>query len=125
MNQLKIFLPFVALQALLTALQWWAAGFNTALALGCLAVSAIVLPAVCGWRLGRNRAPIWLSSVSGAGLTATWIATAYIGHLITGEPDEETWSNVVRIAFWWLITFQVAFAYVGGNRGLKKTTNAA
>ena len=125
MRQIKTILIFIALQAVLAVLQWWIASSSIPLALVCLAVSAIVLPLIYGWRLGRLRTPVLLASASGALLTLAWIATGYIVQSITGEPDAGTWRRVVTIALGLLLVFQVAFAYVGGNRGLRKDKNAA
>jgi hypothetical protein len=125
MQQFKIILVFVLIQSLLVALQWWLVPPDSALNFVSLAVSALVLPTTCGWRLGRVRTPVAMSTASGALLTLAWIGTGYIAHWITGEPDAEVWGRVVSLAFSWLLTFQLAFAYVGGNRGFRKATNAA
>ena len=125
MRRLQIVAVFALLQSLLVAVQWVLVEPESALNFVCLAVSAFVLPTICGWRLGRIGTPILLSTGSGAVLTLAWIATGSIAHWISGEPDAEMWQRVVWLAFSWLLLLQLAFAYVGGNRALRKSINAA
>lgn len=125
MQLTKIILAFVLIQSLLVALQWSLVSPDSALNFVSLALSALVLPIVLGWRLGRIGTAVGWSTLSGALLTIAWISTGYIAHWVTGEPDAATWEKVVSLALGWLLTFQIAFAYVGGNRGFRKFQNAA
>lgn len=125
MQKTKIILAFAITQSLLVALQWAFVPPDSALNFGSLALSALVLPTVLGWRLGRVGMSVGWATLSGALLTTSWIGTGYIAHWVTGEPDAATWEKVVNVALGWLLTFQIAFAYVGGNRGFRKYQSAA
>ena len=125
MRRFRVIIAFVVIQALLVAVQWILVPPDSPLNFVCLAISALILPVSCGWCLGRLGTPILLSTASGAALTLTWIATGSIAHWTSGEPDAEVWRRVVWLAFSWLLLLQLAFAYVGGNRGLRKSVNAA
>jgi len=125
MRRLSVVIVFVVIQALLVAVQWAFVPPDSPLNFVCLAVSAVVLPISFGWRLGKLGTPVLWSTASGALLTLAWIGTGSIAHWASGEPDSEMWRQVVWLAFTWLLLLQLAFAYVGGNRGLRKSVNAA